>query len=69
MTKSIKLVYFKAPITSEQDATKDTYRVIMVKNSIDYVPGEILDKDEVNDLCEARSGWEVTIVGANKAES
>ncbi len=66
MARSIKLVHFKThPMTSE--GAKDAYRVILVKNSIDYAPGEVLEKDEVNDLCV--SDWEVTIVGTNKSES
>lgn len=38
------------------------YRVITVKNSTVYRPGEVLCKNEVDDLCR-NNNWDVTIVG------
>lgn len=37
------------------------YRVIVVKNSTAYVPGETLCREEVNELCTS-GRWDVTIV-------
>lgn len=38
------------------------YKVITVKNSTVYNPGQVLCKSEVDDLCN-NSNWDVTIVG------
>lgn len=45
---------------------KKTYRVITVKNSVDYDPGMELCRDEVSDLCR-NAAWDVTIVGHKEA--
>jgi hypothetical protein len=40
------------------------YRVITVKNSTAFNPGQVLCREEVNVLCN-KSEWEVIIVGSN----
>ena len=40
------------------------YRVISVKNSVDFSPGQELPKNEVEGLCRS-ARWDVTIVGLN----
>jgi hypothetical protein len=67
MVRSIKLAYRKMPIATEKNGSKDAYQVIIVKNSTLYSPGEVLNKDEVDDLCDG-GRWEVVIVGATKKE-
>jgi hypothetical protein len=57
MRKEIKLVFF---------ATDRTYKVITVRNSTDYNPGEILSKAEVDDLCD-HTNWEVVILSNRKS--
>lgn len=44
---------------------KPVYRVLVVKNSTRYNPGEELNKSEVDHLCE-NSSWDVTIVSLKK---
>lgn len=44
----------------DRDDIKD-YKVLVVKNSTEYHPGQILQKIEVSDLCAA-THWDVTIV-------
>lgn len=39
------------------------YRVITIKNSTEYDPGQTLSRSEVDALC--KSTWEVVIVGSN----
>lgn len=37
------------------------YRVISVRNSVRYAPGQILEKAEVADLCEDAS-WDIIVL-------
>ncbi len=37
------------------------YVVLVVKNTVHYVPGQFLSKDEVAGLCSMNS-WDVTVV-------
>lgn len=37
------------------------YKVLIVKNSVTYKPGEILCKAEVEDLCR-NSAWDITVI-------
>ncbi len=46
------------------DMATDKYKVLTVKNSVAFSPGEILCRDEVSDLCEHAS-WEVIVVSLN----
>jgi len=56
MTKrQLKLVYLS-------DDSLEPYKVILVKNSIEYVPGDLLTEKEVDYLC-GDYRWDVTIVG------
>lgn len=57
--KSIKLAVVNT-------AGKKVYRVITVKNSVVYAPGEELLKDEVEGLC-INASWDVTVVGNKEA--
>jgi hypothetical protein len=42
----------------------DLYRVAKVTDSVDYTPGDILEKPAVKDLCE-NSSFKVTIFSDN----
>lgn len=53
-TKQIKIGYHQA-----------CYTVISVKNTTEHLPGEILPKREVDDLCISHA-WDVTIVPLNR---
>ena len=37
------------------------YKVLVIKNSVDYAPGQILTRTEVDELCKNGS-WDVTVV-------
>jgi hypothetical protein len=58
MSKQIKIGYY------EDSFRKATYKVISVKNTTDHLPGEILSKQAVEELC-ASNRWDVTIVPLN----
>ena len=45
----------------------DEYTVIVVRNSVQYAPGETLGPSEVTRLCDNKV-WEVIIVGAKESE-
>jgi hypothetical protein len=54
--KTIKLAHgLPAP------AKATDYKVVTVKNSVEFNPGEILPRDEVERLCRVNH-WDVTIV-------
>lgn len=55
--KSIKIAHGRIHAAPPHEG----YKVVTVKNSTAYNPGQILDKEIVNDLC-ARTTWDVTIV-------
>lgn len=57
--KSLKLAY-GVPRTLTKGAVMD-YKVVLVKNSTAYHPGQILVKAEVDDLCN-NPRWDVTIM-------
>lgn len=42
-------------------ANRDAYKVLIVKNSTVYKPGEILCKAEVDDLCQ-NGRWDITVI-------
>jgi hypothetical protein len=46
------------------DRATGKYKVLTVKNSVAFSPGEILCRDEVNDLCD-HANWEVIVVSLN----
>jgi hypothetical protein len=46
------------------DRAAGNYKVLTVKNSVAFNPGDILCRDEVNDLC-SHASWEVIIVSLN----
>ena len=52
MTHSIELEYIKPP-NSIEDAP--VYKVTGVVNSLNYTPGELLTKEEVEWLCESKA--------------
>lgn len=58
--RTIKLAH--GIITDMAKQKTADYKVITVKNSTAYHPGQILCKNEVDDLCH-NNNWDVTIVG------
>jgi hypothetical protein len=46
------------------DRATDKYKVLTVKNSVAFNPGDVLCKTEVEDLCE-HNRWEVIVVSLN----
>lgn len=61
--RTIKLAH-GVPNPRRADRAPNCYKVVVVKNSTDYDPGMILEKDDVDRLCAA-SSWDVTIVRYN----
>jgi hypothetical protein len=61
MAFSNKTILLSYPHVQDHDqpGTSSAYRVEKVTNSTDYVPGQILDKAAVDELC--RSTWDVTM--------
>lgn len=55
-TKTIKLKYFDYHVTSKTE----TWKVQVVTDSVEFNPGQMLDKNEVQQLCENKY-WKVTI--------
>ena len=51
--KTLTLEYVKAPFKGYKDP--DLYKVITVTNSVAYKPGELLEKNVVNNLCSGKS--------------
>lgn len=43
----------------------DLFTVISTRNSVQYLPGQVLDRAEVERLC-CNNGWEVTVVPLNE---
>ena len=67
-TPTIRLAYYVPAIRDESvtdfrspAATPPAWRVMSVTDSIQYHPGQILRRNEVDALCA--SSWKVTIVG------
>jgi hypothetical protein len=56
--RTLKLGYAKPPTVIRGSAD---YKVLVVKNSTTYNPGDMLQKAEVDNLCHSTS-WDVTIV-------
>jgi hypothetical protein len=56
--RTIKLAHGVEPTLITE---KKSYKVLVVKNSTDYSPGQVLTHEEVDDLCRI-STWDVTIV-------
>lgn len=64
---TLKLSYphpFPLPNTAEEAATK-LWRVEQVTNSLDYAPGQLLDRNDVENAV-ARPALEVTFVSRGK---
>lgn len=59
--KTIKLAH---GVPRKDVADVQDYKVLVVKNSTRYHPGEILAKPEVEELC-GNATWDVTIVSLN----
>jgi hypothetical protein len=55
-TKTIKLSHPHVSRTSS-----DAYRVEVVTDSVEYAPRQLLERKEVDSLCEAKD-WKVTII-------
>ncbi len=60
--KTIKVAH--GVMRADTDKVFD-YKVLVVKNSTDFSPGQILPEAEVEFLCDSRF-WEVTIVPLNE---
>ena len=60
-TKKIKIAFEPATEYAEGVSTPDTFRVVFVKNSTEYMPGQTLTRGEVDALCN-KSTWDVTLV-------
>lgn len=60
--RTIKLAHGVKPSLVTE---KPWYKVISVKNSTAYHPGQILREPEVDDLCR-NNAWDVTIVKLNE---
>lgn len=43
----------------------DEYKVILAKNTVDYRPGQMLGRDEVDGLCR-NAAWEIVVVASNE---
>lgn len=59
--KTIKLAH---GVPRRDGGDQPLYKVLVVKNTTWYHPGEILDRDKVETLCNS-SDWDVTIVSLN----
>ena len=62
--KTIKLAH--GVVTDFDRPSTKSYKVVSVKNSTDYNPGDILDKKAVDTLCFSNK-WDVTIVSLQTA--
>lgn len=60
--RTIKLAH---GVPCEDHEAKKNYRVLVVKNSTQYDPGQILSETEVAGLCQS-STWDVTIVSLHQ---
>ncbi len=58
-TKTLKL--YSLPITNG----KQVFLVVSMTDTVDYLPGQILGKPEVETLCNA-NGWKVSIEAAKR---
>lgn len=47
------------------DAPARTYKVVRIKNSIEFNVGQYLLPSEVEELCDAK-GWDVSVTAADK---
>jgi hypothetical protein len=61
--RTLKLAYGVEPRAPRPDNSKD-YKVVVVKNSVQFHPGQILSKDETDRLCQSPV-WDVTVVRYN----
>lgn len=61
---TIKVAHFLyfGPGSTDVRNGEPRYKVIVVKNSTAYSPGQVLSRGEVDDLCDM-SVYDVTIVG------
>lgn len=50
-------------LSSDISDTDGSYRVLQVKNTTKYVPGQFIVKADVTTLCES-DDWDVTVVPA-----
>lgn len=57
-TKTLKVSH---PHSDPNSVVNKRYRVEHVTNSVDYSPGQFLERDTVERLCESKN-WQVTIV-------
>lgn len=61
-TKTIKLTSTKTMDNSRLDGWRPVWRVETVTDSIEFAPGDFLEKNIVDSICAALQ-WKVTIVG------
>lgn len=69
MSKTIKLAYYEIQIHEgggQMSAPQKRYKVLVVKNSTRFSPGEVLTREQVDELSGAAT-WEVTIVSLDPA--
>lgn len=63
---SIKVAHYVDWLEGPQAGREGTkkYKVLTVKNSTDYSPGDVLSRTQVDDLSR-NARWDVTIVSLN----
>ena len=64
--RQIKIAYAEYQTACETKKT-ETFKVVVVKNSTAYVPGQMLDRKDVDALC-SQIGWDVTLVQLNRED-
>jgi hypothetical protein len=52
-------------IGNTNKVNENAYRVEQVTDSVEFAPGQLLDKEEVKELCSS-SKWRVTIVASKQ---
>ena len=62
--KSLKLAVVSKLDPNSQEKLK-VYRVVTIKNSVVYHPGQELCKAEVEGLCD-NAAWDITVVGSRE---